>query len=255
MFVKRVSPVAALLAGVAVFAIGSTAKADISDIVLRIEASNSLGTAVFEGHLSDGTFYEGGEYIWELRSPTTLFSDSGQMIASISSARVRCVDDPVVQLNFSVTAGSIMTNFTITSPNLAFGTISQAEGRASAGVTTTDNDGDGASMTPSGQPGLYTSRYNGQFPGPGTPFADLLPNAVIAGAFDSSSANDSFPGGGAFSPIVPPVSDMQSRYRFALSANDDASGTSTYEIRPVPAPGAIALMGLGGLLAGRRRRH
>ncbi len=254
MFVKRVSPVAALLAGVAMFAVSSTAKADISDIVLRIEASNSLGTAVFEGHLSDGTFYDGGEYIWELRSPTTLFSDSGQMIASIAGARVRCVDDPVVQLNFSVTAGSISTNFVITSPTLSFASISQAEGRASAGVTATDNDGDGAQVMLSGQPGLYTSRYNGAVPG-GTLFADLLPNSVIAGAFDSNSANDSFPGGGAFSPIGSAVSDMSSRYRFSLSANDDASGTSTYEIRPVPAPGAIALLGLGGLLSGRRRRH
>lgn len=254
MFVKRVSPVAALLAGIAVFAIGSTAKADISNIVLRIEATNSLGTAVFEGHLSDGTFYEGGEYIWELHSPTTLFSDSGQMIASIDSARVRCVDDPVVQLNFAVTAGSIMTTFTISSPTLSFATINQAEGRASAGVTVTDNDGDGASVSLNGMPGLYTSRYNGAPPG-GTLFADLLPNAVMAGAFASNSANDSSPGGGAFSPIGPAVSDMSSRYRFSLSANDDASGTSTYEIRPVPAPGAIALMGLGGLLAGRRRRH
>jgi uncharacterized protein (TIGR03382 family) len=254
MFVKRVSPVAALLAGIAVFAIGSTAKADISDIVIRIEASNALGTAVFQGHLSDGTFYEGGEYIWELRSPTTLFSDSGQMIASITGARVRCVDDPVVQLNFSVSAGSIMTSFTITSPTLSFGTISQAEGRVSAGVTTTDVDGDGSNMSPSAQPGMYTSRYNGAVPG-GTLFADLLPNSVMAGAFSSNTANGSFPGGGAFSAIANPVSDMSARYNFTLSANDDASGTSTYEIRPVPAPGALALMGLGGLLAGRRRRH
>jgi MYXO-CTERM domain-containing protein len=46
---------------------------------------------------------------------------------------------------------------------------------------------------------------------------------------------------------------MSARYRFSLTANDEASGTSSFEI--VPAPGAIALLGMGGLLAARRRRH
>lgn len=249
MLRKRLTFVTAAIAGAA---LGTPAVADISDIVLRIEASNEMGTAVFEGHLSDGTFYDGGEYIWESRTPIMMLNQAGQVIATLNNARVRCVEDPVVQVNFSVSAGSLMTSFTINSPLLSFGTIDNAVGRASAGVTVTDTDGDGATVAAAGQPALYLSQYNGFVPG-GTLFADLISGPVMAAAFDSATANASSPGGGNFSPIGDPVSDMSARYRFTLTANDEASGTSTYEI--VPAPGTIALLGLGGLLAARRRRH
>jgi hypothetical protein len=45
---------------------------------------------------------------------------------------------------------------------------------------------------------------------------------------------------------------MSAQFSFMLSAFDAASGTSNYQI--VPAPGALALLGLGGLAATRRRR-
>jgi MYXO-CTERM domain-containing protein len=255
MLRNRISCVAAVVAAAAGLGVTAPASADISDIVLRIEATNEMGTAFFEGHLSDGTFYpEGHEYIWESRSPIMMLNQAGQVIAAFNNGRVRCVDDPIVQVNFSVSAGSLTTVFTVTSPLLSFASIASAEGRASGGVTATDTDGDGATMMPVGSPGLYTSRYNGFVPG-GTLFADLIAGPVTAAAFSSNTANDSSPGGGLFSPIAGAVSDMSARYRFSLTPNDEASGTSTYEIRPIPAPGALALLGLGGLLAARRRRH
>jgi uncharacterized protein (TIGR03382 family) len=254
MLRNRLSTVATLVAVAGGLGLAAPALADISDIVLRIEATNEMGTAVFEGHLSDGTWYEGREYIWESRTPIMMLNQSGQVIASFNGGRVRCVDDPIVQLNFSVSAGTLNTTFTITSPLLSFAAISNAEGRASAGVTATDIDGNGATVMPANQPSLYTSRYNGAVPG-GTLFADLIDGPVAAPAFDTNSASEDFPGGGLFTPVAGAVSDMSSRFRFSLTANDDASGTSTYEIRPIPAPGAVTLLGLGGLLAGRRRRR
>lgn len=249
MLRNRLSFVTAAIAGAA---LATPALADISDIVLRIEATNEMGTAVFEGHLSDGTFYEGGEYIWESRTPIMMLNQAGQVIATLNNARVRCVEDPVVQVNFSVSAGSLMTAFTINSPLLSFATITNAAGRASAGVTATDTDGNGATVASAGQPELYLSQYNGFVPS-GTLFADLIPGPVVAAAFDSAAASESSPGGGLYSPIANPVSNMSARYAFTLTANDEASGTSTYEI--IPAPGALALLGLGGLAATRRRRH
>jgi hypothetical protein len=240
------------MAGAVGLGLAAPAFADISDIVLRIEATNEMGTAVYEGHLSDGTFYDGGEYIWESRTPIMMLNQAGQVIATFNNARVRCVEDPVVQLNFSVAAGTLNTTFTITSPLLSFGAIDPASGRATAGVTVTDTDGNGGSIAPDVQPSLYTSRYNGAVPG-GTVFADLLGAPVAAAAFDSASASASFPGGGAYAPIAGPVSDMSSRFRFTLTANDEASGTSSYEI--IPGPSTLALLGIGGLVAGRRRRH
>lgn len=249
---NRFTFVTAALAGAVGLGLASPALADISDIVLRIEATNEMGTAVYEGFLSDGVFYDGGEYIWESRTPIMMLNQSGQVIATFSNARVRCVEDPVVQLNFSVVAGSLDTTFTITSPLLSFAALDPATGRATAGVSVTDTDGNGATMSTDGDPSLYTSRYNGAVPG-GTLFADLLDGPVTAPAFDSATDSESFPGGGLFAPIAGPVSDMSARFRFELTANDEASGTSSYEI--IPAPGAVALIGLGGLLAGRRRRR
>jgi hypothetical protein len=249
---SKLSSVVAVIAGAACLGMASPAMAEISDVVLRIEATNEMGTAVYEGYLSDGTWYQGGEYIWESRTPIVMLNQAGQVIATFNNARVRCIEDPVVQLNFSVSSGTLDTTFTISSPLLSFPTLDPAVGRASAGVSVTDTDGNGATMSPDMQPGLYTAQYNGLVP-TGTLFADLLTGPVAAGAFDSATDSDSSPGGGAFAPIGNPVSDMSSRFRFTLTANDEASGTSTYEI--VPAPGTLALLGLGGVLAGRRRRR
>ena len=49
------------------------------------------------------------------------------------------------------------------------------------------------------------------------------------------------------------VSDISSRFSFTLSANDIASGTSIFTV-VIPSPGSAALLGLGGLVAIRRRR-
>lgn len=249
---NQLSYLIAAVAGAAGLGLAASASAEISDIVLRIEATNALGTAVYEGHLSDGQFYGGGEYIWESNAPIMMLNQSGQVIASFNGARVRCIEDPIVQLNFSVSAGSLATTFTITSPLLSFPTLNPASGRATAGVTVTDTNGDGATMGADGQPSLYTAHYNGAVPG-GTTFADLLGASVAAAAFDSATASASSPGGGLYAPIAGPVSDMSARFRFTLTANDEASGTSSYEI--IPAPGAVALMGVAGLFAGRRRRN
>ena len=44
------------------------------------------------------------------------------------------------------------------------------------------------------------------------------------------------------------------RIDFFLSAGDSIASTSFFVLEPLPAPGAIALLGVAGLLGGRRRR-
>jgi len=245
-------------ASIAVMILGASASADISDIVFTIRAENASNPAEFAeytAHLGDG--YRdptNGDYNWAISQPIEMLSSTGVPIARLMGASVFCRDDPQVDLNFSVFAGSVSTVFTITSPTLSFASISQAVGRTSAGFTASDLDGDGVSLSDWGGASIYTSRYNGAVPG-GTTFHDAFFgtfNTTVPG--DTTTADDNFPGGGNYVPIAGAISDMSSRFRFTLSPNDIASGTSVYEIVPVPAPSAMTLLGLGGILVARRRR-
>lgn len=89
---------------------------------------------------------------------------------------------------------------------------------------------------------------------------------TIASLFDSLNVVRADPGSSAFGPEsfgnpIPSLpgpdlgSDLSVTLRFLLGANSSASFTSVF-VASVPAPGAIALLGLGGLSAigGRRRR-
>jgi len=237
---------------------GTSASADISNVVFTIRAesaSNPAEYAEYSAILADG--YRdptNGDYSWGITQPVEMFTATGVPIARLMGASVFCRDDPQVNLNFSVFAGSVDTVFTITSPTLSFGTLAQAVGRTSAGFTITDLDGNGVFLSDWNGNNVYTSRYNGAVPG-GTLFHNSFLGTYGTGTpGDSFSTDDNYPGGGNYVPIADPVSDMSSRFRFTLTSNDIASGTSVYEIVPVPAPSAVTLLGLGGILVARRRR-
>lgn len=258
MFVNRkaLPLLAAVLASVA----GTgAALGDISTVVFHIEAETDdgrRGSFSVPLDLSPGAGYWDPvtqEYNWSLPGVVQILDQFGSPIATLGTASVYCREDPQVDLNFSVFAGALNTTFTITSPTLSFGTINDSSGRTSAGFTVSDQDGNGVGISGWNGNSIYTSRYNGAVPG-GTTFHDSF-----FGSFgtpipdDTFATSENFPGVG-FTPIGTPVSDMSSRFRFTLTANDLASGTSQYEIIPIPAPGAATLLGLGGLLVGRRRR-
>ena len=180
---------------------------------------------------------------------------SGPNAAVVHGVSFSWLNDPQVTANFNVSSGPANTTFTINSSFLSFSTISGAIGVASAAVGVTDSAtfGDAGSVNITGlQPGgsMFSARYNGS----SQTFADLVVGGLTTGLPGLSQAftgtNASFPG----YDLVPggSASDMQSQFRFTLSRFDRAVGTSTFEI--IPAPGAASLLGLGALLAGRRRR-
>jgi hypothetical protein len=163
--------------------------------------------------------------------------------------------DPAVNANFNVTAGISNTTFTVNSSFVSFGTINPAIGLATAAVGVTDSAtfGDVGAITLVGlQPGgnLFSARFNGS----SQTFADLILGSTVGVAPGGSTSftgnNASFPGYDALPGGS--ADDMQSQFKFTLSRFDRASGTSTFEI--IPAPGAAAMFGIAGLLAGRRRR-
>lgn len=172
--------------------------------------------------------------------------------------RIGIREDPMVVANFNVAAGIMNTNFTVTSSLVSgFGTILNGDAIASAAISVTDSAtfGDVGFVSLTGlQPG--SNAYSARFNNASTPvtFVDLISSGSFSGipagstrVFDGASAG--FP---LYQVVPGAVTDIQSQFSFTLSRFDRAAGTSTFEI--IPAPGAIGLLTLGGLVAGRRRR-
>ncbi len=237
--------VVVLMAGAA-----SVASADITPEVFSLQAEVGGNTGSFVVTMDDGYFDDQGNFFWSLDGDVNIYDDNGDMLATLSNASVSIFADPVISMNFNVQATNQNTIFTVDSGLLSFATINGALGAASAGVTVTDTTGDGATLTPEGGT-MYSSQYNGLFPN-GTPFADLINAPLTAGAFSTSDTSDAYPGGGGFVNIGDPVDSMSAAWHFTLSPLDVASGTSTFTV--VPTPASIGLLGLGGLVALRRRR-
>lgn len=229
---------------------GSSVFADISWNVFTIEATNSQGTASFTGTYDQGSWLTPDVYRWD-GGNVQLTDDDGDVIGVLQSGTFIAVEDPVVNLLFDVTAGAADTVFSITSGLLGFPAIVNGEGSASTGMTLSDSGQDnGAVLTGIAGPGAnrsYEANYNG-LPPAGTNFAAFIPGLATAIPGDSTSGSDST---GGFLPIPGAVTSMGARFAFVLSANDSASGTSSFNIR-IPEP-ASALLVLTGLLALRRR--
>jgi len=239
------------LASLAVIVGAGVAQGDIlTEEIFSLSVSSSLGTATKIVTLEDDgvLVFPDGTVIWNSQVGYDLVDpDNGNTIATLSNGSATIIDDPVLGLSFTLVGGAEDTNVEVTSALLGVG-FGNAEGRASAGITLTDSDGDGASVSGDS---VYAADYNGMVPD-GTNFATLLGD-LSAGNFGTATADDEFPAGdGNFSPIAGFVEDMSSQFAFTLSANDQVGVTSVYVITPAPA--GAALLGFAGLAAFRRRR-
>ena len=231
-------------------AAASGASADITYEVFSLQAQVGNNNGTFVATTDQGYFDQQGNFFWSLDSDVNIQDDNGNILATLSNASVSIFADPIVSINFNVQATNQNTIFTVDSGLLSFATINGAVGAASAGVSVTDVNGDGATLSTEGST-MYSSQYNGLYPN-GTTFADLINTSVSAGAFQTSAASADFPGGGNFASIGVPVDSMSAAWHFSLSPLDVASGTSTFVV--VPTPSGVALLGMGGLVAFRRRR-
>lgn len=224
------------------------ASASIVGKALRVTVTSpTMGTGVFEVDQKDGS-WSGDTWTWRSGSEGIAIKNSqGQTLATLSNTTMRYISDPVVSLSFALQAGGSGINATIATGLLSFPTIN-AEGKASSAVTVTDSDGDGATLTGMASGGtMYSAHYNGYL-GAGTTFASLDGTSLVAGAWSSNAASGAL----GFVPVGN-VFDMSSQYSFLLTANDQASGTSVWVTQEIPAPGALALLGLAGFAARRRR--
>jgi PEP-CTERM motif-containing protein len=168
--------------------------------------------------------------------------------ASLITLDVSADFDPLVRLNFAVTAGALDTTFTINSPVVSFPALANVQGAASAATTLT-TDSDGGTLT-----GLYSGgkSYQAMYNG-GTVFANLDNSINSPNPFDSVTSSERSPATG-FTPIAGSVSDIESQFQFTLSALDSASGTSIFTVVPEPGTIVLVFMGLGAAALLRKRR-
>ncbi len=183
---------------------------------------------------------------WNLHDPVVLSADSTPL-ASLTELSIKFDVDPQVTLAFAVTAGATDTRFTFAAGTLSFPGILNPTGTATAAMTLTDGNGNGA----------YTQ---GQWmkPGPvsyraGTDighFVYLLDN-MTAGPNNSATVSGFFAGS-----KTGLVSSMDAKFDFVLSAGDMASGTSSFTLVPEPASLlslAAGVTAFGGLMFRRQR--
>jgi hypothetical protein len=224
---------------------------NLSDVVFEIQVSSALGEASFVVTQADGLFVGDTMFFWPPEPPLEPFDlidpNNNNVIASLDGGNAFYMGDPQIGQGWAVVAGEAETTITITSGLLSFPTLDGAEGLVSAGLTLTDNDGDGATLAGiGGTIGTYVT--NGQAPG-GDVFITLTGTLEVDMPGDTVDASADT---GGFIPVGDSIMSMSQQYTFTLSPNDGASLTSNYVI--IPAPAALPALA-AGLLLGRRRRR
>lgn len=255
---RRMNTIARRMAVAVGAVVGLAAAADAqpspSDPFIRIHATAPGLSGWYNVPLAQASILPDG-YSWNILveggGPTDIM-DGGVVVGHINqlstSVRTLAGGLQALSLSFVITAGSSDTVFDFSSTLMSFAGINPAEGRANANVGCTDNNGNGATMTYL-QPGgsAYMADTNG-----GTLFTYLVGGgSLVAGPGLSNNQTQNMAG---FVGIPGTVSSSHADFNFSLTAADSASGSSTFFVRPVPAPAAaVPLLGLA--LAGRRRRR
>ena len=151
--------------------------------------------------------------------------------------------DPEVGIEFGVrNYGSSALAIGFLAVAVTFDPIVDPIAYASAGVTLTDRNvpANGAAITGLFDGGkVHQARYNGL-----SVFANLVSGYAIGGGTVGSV--EAKPSSGS-EIIIGALTSIQSEFRFTLSANDSASGTSTFVV--IPEPATVGILSIGAVLA------
>ncbi|MGD0572799.1 MAG: PEP-CTERM sorting domain-containing protein [Sedimentisphaerales bacterium] len=242
MKTKRLMILAMVLAAVLILPVGAKASlipvSNADAVYVTITATNEAGQSqaiTLGGKTSlDGTT---GNSVWVLDNSVSILD------GSIDSLKVTVNSDPEVDIEFGFKAGNSTLAYAIYSDVVTFDPLVNPTADASAGVTLTDRGTPGATITglfPGGK--TFQATYNGS-----NVFANLVKGFSISGGTLTGSEDT------PDQVINGTLTDIESEFYFKLSANDAASGTSTFEV--VPEPATMAILGLGiTVLISRRKR-
>jgi hypothetical protein len=223
------------------FLVVASASPVLADVIVTIKCTSGQQTATQDFLIQCGP--ESSD--WTLSEPIALIGADG-VLGTITELSYQSNSDPFVNLQFAVQAGNTDTTFDITSAVVSFTALNNPWAYASAGVTLT-GDSDGATITGLLDGGsVYQATYNSS-----TVFASLVSGFTIP-ADQTVTQPGRYPASGTVT-IPTSVSSIQSEFKFTLSALDQASGTSRFEV-VVPEPATISLLVLGGLAMLRRNR-
>jgi hypothetical protein len=171
----------------------------------------------------------------QLVNSDTLIGNDGAVLENLT---LNLNADPEVGIEFGFR--STATVFNLASEVLTFDAITNPQASASAGITLTDRNSNGATITgllPNGK--THQAWYNNS-----SVYANLVSGVSISGNSQAYSEETS-------GMIYDSVTSIASKFSFRLSAGDSASGTSTFVV--VPEPATLILLGLGSLILFRRK--
>jgi hypothetical protein len=213
-----------------------------ADVILTVTCTTDTATATEEF-----TIPCAGDVIdWVMDDPVEVRDDYDVLLGTITQLELASDEEPFVNLFFAVQAGASDTTFDVLSPLISFSALSDPPAYASAGVTLT-SDSDGATITGLFGGDTYEARYNGT-----SVYDDLVAGFNIPGDQTLTSSERSPVSG--YSTITGTVSNIQSEFYFTLSAEDQASGTSRFEVVPEPVAMSLLALGAAAIVYRRRRR-
>jgi MYXO-CTERM domain-containing protein len=231
-------------------AFASFASAGIIGNPITVTVQNDAGVASFSVSLSECTYdAPSRQWYYIQQGSRPVVTTDGRTLGTFSGLSMFMQDDPAISLGFAMQGGSTPTLVTISSALLTFPTLTDPTAHSSAAMTITDTSADGTGVTMHGNNGGgfgYEANYNGLVPA-GSIYSLHCPNFFTAAPGGSNSENDN-----NNAPIAGNVSAMSASWSFVITPFDSVSGTSNFSV--TPAPGALALLGIGGLALSRRRR-
>ena len=246
---------AVLLAAAVLGSFPSGAAADIiGDNCVTFTATGTVSGSIRTGS-AEFTIPAGGYllYTQPLSDACEILDSDGHCLGRVTLVEYESIGDPAVRLRFDVVAGASDTTFLITSPTVGFSPIVNPSAYAQASMTVTA--GDTAATATGLEAGTksfkasYTNISNST-----TGWAYLL-NPLTAVAEGGADSGDRRPTTAPNYETIPAtVKSISAEYSFTLTAENEASGTSRFEVLPEPA--TLGLMALGAVvLAARRRRN